>query len=253
VLPGANSAKAKTMKKGMEQQANAPREEYWSAHYEAFHPHAPSWLDYSNERVQVQSFALALDACGGLGGRSCLDAGTGKGQFAIALRALGAHAVTGIDLVPSTIRELRSRYPEIEWRSGSVVDETTITGLAPFDVIFALEVLQYVALGKFLALWWPLVAPGGRLIGLVPNRDCPIVQKTVERFRGLYAPCSVPDLAGGISSLDGLGMWSMRGCWFRSDQRIAPYEISQWTTAPAWQSPPNRLLFVAERTAKKQP
>jgi sugar transferase EpsL len=61
---------------------------FWSSYYgEVFEQQKP-WLDYSNARVQAQTFGLA--AAGPVDGAACLDVGCGWGQLARALVALGA-------------------------------------------------------------------------------------------------------------------------------------------------------------------
>ncbi len=228
-------------------------DEFWRTHYDNVHAQPNPWLDYSNHRVQLQSFAAALDAAGGVLGRTCLDAGCGMAQLGLAVQAIGAAAVTGFDVNPAAVERLQANYPSCRWTQGSISDEATYADLGRFDLVFALEVLQYVTLDSCLPLLWRSTAPGGRLIALAPNRDCPIVTKTVERFSGQYAAISPMELKSALSSLEDLAFWACRGLWFRSDQRIAPYELSPWTTDAVWEKPPNRLLFVAQRAPKGQP
>src|SRR5262245_48526809 len=44
---------------------------YWESHYRDLFARGTSWLDYSNERVQLETFGLSLDASGGVTGRRC--------------------------------------------------------------------------------------------------------------------------------------------------------------------------------------
>ena len=53
---------------------------------------------------------------------------------------------------------------------------------------FVLEVLQYVPLAEALGALWERLLPGGRIVGVVPNADCPIVSRTRARFGANYAP-----------------------------------------------------------------
>jgi SAM-dependent methyltransferase len=227
-------------------------EDFWKPYYAALHTRPDPWLDYSNHRVQLQSLAAAIDATGGVLGRTCLDAGCGRGQLSLALRALGASAVTGIDVAAVTIQELQTKHPSCQWSLGSISDAATYAHLGRFDLVFAFEVLQYVALDSCLALLWRSTRPGGRLVALVPNRDCPIVAKTVQRFSGQYAPVAPNELKAKLSSLADLEFWACRGFWFRNDQRIAPYDLSPWTADPTFEKPPNRLLFIAQRAQEAQ-
>lgn len=232
--------------------AGAQRDEYWKAHYRAVYAQPNPWLDYSNHRVHLQSLAAALDAAGGVLGRTCLDAGCGRGQLSLALHAFGAAAVTSFDANAAAIDELRAKHPACQWLPGSISDPATYANLERFDLVFALEVFQYVTLDSCLSLLWRATRPGGRLIALVPNRDCPIVVKTVEKFSGQYAAASAQEVNVAVSALEDLEFWACRGLWFRGDQRIAPYELSTWTANAAWEQPPNRLLFVAQRLPERQ-
>ena len=228
------------------------RGQFWKAHYDAVYAQPNPWLDYSNHRVQLQSLAAALDAAGGVLERTCLDAGCGRGQLSLTLQAFGAAAVTGIDINAASINELQAKHPTCRWIPGSISDAATYADLGRFDLVFALEVFQYVALDSCLSLLWRSTCPGGRLIALVPNRDCPIVGKTVHRFSGQYAPVSPNELRARLSALEDLEFWACRGLWFRSDQRIAPYHLSLWTADADWERPPNRLLFIAQRAPEAQ-
>jgi hypothetical protein len=120
--------------------------------------------------------------------------------------------------------------------------------LSAFDRVFMLEVLQYVPLGT-IARVWAHVEPGGRLVGVVPNSECPIVQRTIERFDGSYLAPSPAALLGALDELPELAFVALRGLTFSEHQQIVPYELSAWHRA--WPenlgTPPNRLQFVAIR------
>jgi SAM-dependent methyltransferase len=221
--------------------------QFWDDYYRSVHQQPQGWLDYSNEPVQVQGFALALEAAGAISGRSALDAGCGKGQFTRLLRDLGASPAIGMDLIEATILSLRQREPSITWLAGDVSQSAQVALCPACDIVFALEVLQYVPFAPALEQLWRLVRPGGRLIGLIPNRDCPIVAKPMARFKDRYLAVSSSDITDCLSGLPGLGSWRMRGLRFADDQRIAPYQASPWVGATAWESPPNRFQFVAIR------
>ena len=223
------------------------RTSFWTKYYSDVHGRENGWLDYSNERVQAQSLAVAIEAAGPLEGRSCIDAGAGKGQLAHALRALGAQAVTAIELVSSTVEALGDRHPDVTWRQGSVADPKTFEGIGAVDVLFAVEVLQYVPLRECLSLLWSRVRPGGRLVGVIPNAGCPLVARAVARFGGEFVPAHSSELSDALSSLPEVGLWRCRGLTFAADQAIAPYEVSAWKSGAGWTDPPNRFAFVAVR------
>ena len=221
--------------------------EFWEAHYRDLFARGPSWLDYSNERVQLATFGLCLEASGAVAGLECLDLGCGRGQFARVLAAVGAR-VTGVDLLEDVLAEQRARTPDITWRAGNVLDTEFLDVLSVFDRIFLLEILQCVPwLDVLQRVWKDHVAPGGRLIAMVPCGDCPIVQRVVERHSGVF---SAPTPAQLTEALSGLGMveyWRMRGLTFASDQAVAPYVISPWERRASWASPPNRMQFVVHK------
>src|SRR4051812_8961732 len=74
------------------------RERFWSEYYRRLVDGGEE-LDYSNDKVQAQTFGFALASAGPLGGLQCLDFACGAGRFARVLAAFGAH-VTGVDLIP---------------------------------------------------------------------------------------------------------------------------------------------------------
>jgi 2-polyprenyl-3-methyl-5-hydroxy-6-metoxy-1,4-benzoquinol methylase len=221
------------------------REAFWKDYYEQMATKATPWLDYSNERVQAQSLALALEASGPVQGRTCLDVGCGWGQLALCLCGLGARETTGLDLAEPMIRENRSKHPQIRWIVGSLQDLATD---ARYDRVFLIEVLQYVPAGPTLKDAWRLVAPGGRLIAVAPNRACPLVARAAARFSGNYGPPGIADFAATMQSLPDVESWFLRGLAFRDDQTLIPYSVSEWTRAPNWPCAPNRLQFVAKKT-----
>src|SRR5271156_263739 len=138
---------------------------YWRSYYTGVHGQGQEWLDYSNEMVQVQGFGLSLEAAGRGVGRSALDVGCGMGRFTQLLHALGAAPVTGLELIAETVAALRQRVPAISWLAGDAADPASYAQLPTCDLVFALEVLQYVPFAPTIALLWRLVHPGGRLIG----------------------------------------------------------------------------------------
>jgi SAM-dependent methyltransferase len=218
------------------------RSRYWSEYYGKL-VEAES-LDYSNDKVQAQTFGLALAAAGPILGRRCLDFACGRGRLSMALDALGGE-VTGVDFMPEFIAKNTERAPRIRWRAGTLPDAALEAELGSFDLAFALEVLQLVPFAPTLAALWKLVRPGGRVVVLVPTRACPIVQNAMARFEGRYDPPSPADVRAALSSLPDVDAWSQRGMYFQPDQRLAPYDVTSETTTQDWATPPNRLLAVA--------
>lgn len=220
------------------------RERFWAEYYRHVAVAGDPWLDYSNSRVQGQTFAAALDAAGPVEGRRCLDVGCGRGQFSRALHGLSAAAVTAVDLVPEVLERHTAAAPAIRWLCASVQDAALEADLGQYDLVFALEVLQYVPLAPTLQGLWRHVAPGGRMVAVVPNADCPIAGRARARFGDHYAPATSSEIAAAVGALPDTAHWAMRGMFFRADQSIAPYELSPWRTDGRWPAAPNRLQFV---------
>jgi hypothetical protein len=116
---------------------------------------------------------------------------------------------------------------------------------ASADVLLMIEVLQYMPFAVALTTAWELTAPGGRIVAVVPNADCPIVAGTKQRFDGRYAPPTIDDVRRVLSGLSAVELWSFRGLTFGNDQRIAPYLVTPWTQTAEWEGQPNRIQLVA--------
>jgi 2-polyprenyl-3-methyl-5-hydroxy-6-metoxy-1,4-benzoquinol methylase len=231
---------------------NEAREVFWADYYNQLSQHAEPWLDYSNDRVQAQTFGLVLSALGSVLGRRCLDVGCGFGQLARALEAIGASQVTGIDVTSQFIERLRAQHPSIRWDVGTLDNPAYCSSLGSFDRISLVEVLQYVPIGPTLRRAWELLAPGGRLVAVVPNRECPIVARAMQRFPGKYLPPTPRELAsvGEALCTGGGNSWGVQGMSFAEDQILSPYAISNWTRVPAFVTAPNRLLFAALKASE---
>ena len=107
----------------------------WMEHYRKLYAAAPeAWLDLSNEAVQAQTFATALEAAGPIEGRRCLDIGCGYGQLSTASMACG-HVKGGRRLHCRDDRFLPRAVPHVQWECGSPSDETFVRSLGDFDLI----------------------------------------------------------------------------------------------------------------------
>jgi SAM-dependent methyltransferase len=253
-LAAAGVRTAANLWKGIvEEQSKKSDYAFWKDHYarvsfgEGGEP--ITWLDYSNERVQAQTFGLAIEAAGPLSGRRCLDAGCGWGQLALTAWALGANVVA-VDGSDRVMNRLRRRYPRIRWVAGDFRDPSVIPRHENrFDVILAVEVLQYAPIRESLELLWNRLSPGGRIVGVIPNARCPLVAKTVQRFDGRYQAVTGDILARVFGELPGVDGLQMRGLNFRPDQTLWPYQASSWTRSE--RSSANRLQFVALKERMK--
>lgn len=203
----------------------------------------------SNDRVQVQTYINALEGCGPVAGRVGLDAGCGMGDFTRLLAHLGA-SMDGFDIVPQTIDELRRTDPSIGWFCSDIHDRANFKPPRQYDFVAAVEILQHVDAISAVETLWSVVRPGGRLVASVPNADCPIIEKVVQRFDGHYRGMRVGDIHEVVESLGGVATTHWRGAYFQADQSIVPYGLTPWRNVgeAGPETPvPNRLHFVVVR------
>jgi 2-polyprenyl-3-methyl-5-hydroxy-6-metoxy-1,4-benzoquinol methylase len=221
------------------------QEAFWSSYYADIAKKGVPWLDYSNERSQAQIFGLALEAAGPVRERRCVDIGCGWGTFCQGLRVFQASSVTGIDIVAEVVAQHAREQPDIQWLCGSLHDADLADRLGSYDIAFLLEVLQYGPMAEALGPIWDRLLPGGRIVAVVPNANCPIVLQTRGRFGANYAPPTVHEIDALLRGLPELECFAYRGLSFAVDQRLVPYDVSPWRTSPAFESEPNRVQFVA--------
>lgn len=105
-----------------------------------------------------------------LAGRRVLDVGCGAGLLCEPLARLGA-AVTGVDAALENVSAAQAHADgsglAIDYRCGDVAE----MGLAGFDLVCALEVIEHVAdKPAFVRALAAALAPGGLMILSTPNR-----------------------------------------------------------------------------------
>jgi SAM-dependent methyltransferase len=104
-----------------------------------------------------------------LAGSAVLDFGCGTGYFEDVWEQAGARQLSGIDVSADAIGALSARYPERTYRGGDLADTPTLLdGLAPQDLVTAIDVLYHVTeeerLRRIVARLTTLIAPGGHLL-----------------------------------------------------------------------------------------
>jgi len=111
---------------------------------------------------------------GGFQGKRCLDVGCGGGILAEAL-ARGGATVTGVDPSEKSLTAARDHAAgaglAIDYRTGTAETLATSGIGEPFDLVFAVDVLEHVDdLDRTLAAIARVLAPGGGLGFLTHNR-----------------------------------------------------------------------------------
>ena len=223
------------------------QDRYWVEYYESLSKTGPQWLDYSNERVHLQTFGTVIEIADRLIGRRVLDIGCGRGLLCRMAHVLGAASVTGVDIVEAEMQKLAEANPEITWRAGDVTDATFRSSLGRFDAAYLLEVMQYLPVPQMFDWLWEMLDPGGMIVAVFPFEDCPIVKRTVARFDGRYVPPPMAEIAAWAKRIPDLESWAVRGMHFQEDQRIAPYALTPWTQEATWPVAPNRIQLVIKK------
>ena len=219
----------------------------WVDYYQKVYATDNTWLDYSNAHVQGQTFGIALEAAGPISGKRCLDVGCGRGQLSLALAALQAKEVVGVDIIADSINACRERHPQVRWEIGTPENEEFCKSLGQFDLMFCIELLQLVGWQKTLRSLWDRVSSGGRIVVIVPNKNNPIVQKTIARFAGKYVAPNPAELTELVSELPDVDCWAFRGMDFQQDQRIVPYVTSPWVNSSSSDITSNRLVIAIQK------
>ena len=208
----------------------------------------PPWLGSLDERVQVQTLGTAIEMSGIVAGRRCLDVGCGQGQLVRMLLGLGARDVVGVDHAAEHIGRLVAQYPEASWHAGDISNDAFRAKLGSFDLIYLLEVLQYLPVPEILDALWAMLTPGGRILATFPNEDAPITKETVHRFDGGYVAPSTEVLLAWARSAPGLDSFGLRGLDVEEAWWLAPYALSSWTQDAHWPGKlPNRLQLVIQK------
>ncbi len=149
-------------------------DEWWdpAGKFRPLHKFNPARLAYIRD-CAVGHFGRDIAAPAPLTGLRLLDVGCGGGLVAEPMRRLGAD-VTAIDAAERNIMTARLHAADtglsITYRKTSVED-LVAEGVAPFDIVLNLEVVEHVAdPALFLSKSAALVRPGGLMIVATINR-----------------------------------------------------------------------------------
>jgi len=229
--------------------------EYWREYFEsrfaAESMDTVRRLDYSNELVRQQTYACLLDGLGVVNGQTVLDAGCGNGEFARLCDCLGGR-VTGLDMNRVAIGKLRARHTGIEWIAAPLGDAAFLAArLGRIQCVVCAEVLQYVDTAEIVPWLWQLVAPGGRLVLMGPNHDCPIIRGVEQRYEDKFKAWTIGQWRQCFRSLADVEAVWLRLLAFGNDQRLRPYEVGGWFEPSGDLVPdgsiPNRLEWVLQK------
>jgi 2-polyprenyl-6-hydroxyphenyl methylase/3-demethylubiquinone-9 3-methyltransferase len=139
-----------------------------------------NWSHFSarvdTERIEQARTSLS-ERLGDLNGVTFLDAGCGSGLFSLAAAGLGASRIHSFDYDPASVATaqlLKQRFgaSETEWtiERGDVLDDTYVTALGQWDVVYSWGVLHHT--GDMHHAWSNVeqaVTPGGRLFISIYN------------------------------------------------------------------------------------
>jgi 2-polyprenyl-3-methyl-5-hydroxy-6-metoxy-1,4-benzoquinol methylase len=168
-----------------------------------------NWIRFlavvNDERIaQAIASVQRLTGLTSLQGRCFLDIGSGSGLFSLAARRLGA-TVHSFDYDPASVacaRELKRRYapkdPSWQIEEGSILDESYVTALGTFDIVYSWGVLHHTGqLWDAVAAAQSRVAPGGRLCLAIYNdqgrmsRVWHVIKHTYNRLPTALRPAFV--------------------------------------------------------------
>ena len=244
-------AEAKTQATVPEDQREKFWHEWFVKHTATADGRVATWLDYSMDEkrgraLQAQTLALVMDAAGAVANLRCLDAGCGWGQLARCLDVQDGRT-TALDFVEEMVASGRQKYPSVDWVLGSFLEPSLMDPLGRFDRVFAVEALQCVGPVGGIRSLWTSVAPGGRLIAILPNSENQLSKTVAASMPGRYEGLAPKELMSVLGELPDMDFANVRGLAFGEDQRITPYTVTPWTTTPDWPFAPNRLMFVVAR------
>jgi hypothetical protein len=129
-----------------------------------------------------------------------------------------------------------------------VLDMTSkieVAALPAYDRVVVAEAMQHVEFEMTLSSLWERVRPGGRLVGSIPNAECPIIQRVMETYKGYFRGATPSEIVMAANRLRDLSDFWIRGLQFRVDQAFLPYDATNWTKDIPGR--PNRLIFALLR------
>lgn len=163
-------------------------EAYLQPYRQQFNHDAMRHTFLDNERFH--RWAALVDRLHPLDGARFLSSGCGMGGSLLAYRDAGAATVTGIEVDPLYVRMAGLRVEGLAGAAVHAIDPDRPLPFADgaFDVIESMDVIEHVPEpGAYLAELLRVLAPGGMILLVTPNRLWP-----VEQHLGIAGPPWLP-------------------------------------------------------------
>jgi len=161
---------------------------------------------------------------GSLRGRRCLDVGCSNGSLLLAARQAGAARLVGVDISDRRIDSARRlcNGSGIDLRVHDFVAEDLPPGLAPFDVVFCIDLLEHVtSVPQAFAALKKALAPGDDSFAFV------------SVYNGRHPSCVLAEPHYGIPGLVLLEPDDAREVWHSLRDGLKSnldYEVFDWPT-----------------------
>lgn len=226
------------------------RSDSWKRYYEGVHSGGGDRQDYPGARPQTEALAVALKLAGDLDGAEVLDAGTGRGHFAMMALTMGAATVDAFDFSEELIAGNEARWGTMGEQIAWHVADLTDSGSWPepdrsFDLVSCVEALHSVPTTKALRDLWQRVRPGGRLVAVFSNAESG--HYTPDQWNNGAQPFGLSPIAvaNAILVMGGVASWRCYALHFADDQRAECFETLQMGDLGSL--PPYSLALVAVR------
>lgn len=190
-------------------------------------------------------------------GRRVLDVGSGEGRFSRRLAQAGAARVLGVDLSPRLVAEARRRSralpAAVRRRLGHRVGDgahLADTESSTFDAVLSyLSLMNFPDPGRALAEWARVLAPGGRLVAVLPH---PFTQAPGAHWKAELPPVAA-SAPPRLSELVAGRYFERARVRFRFTPRFPAETVNEHRPLGEWSALLERAGFVIERMWEPRP